>query len=112
MALEQLLTDVKNKIRSLHKSKKSCRCCWLVKKARNDFKANLYIQGKTLPDTKCYVNLKGEQADFDQHKSSSHIDINYNIPSADLEYLPDQPFPTKVSQLKISFKYCLQCKMH
>ena len=42
IAQEQLLTDDKNKIRSLRKSEKSRRWCWLVKKARNDFKANPY----------------------------------------------------------------------
>ena len=99
ITLEQLLTDVKNKIRSLRKTEKSRRRGWLVKKARNDFKANPYNAGKTLLDPKCYVNLKVEQADLDQHKSSSLIDINYNIPLADLEGLPDKPpllkpFPT------------------
>ena len=38
IALEQLLTDVKNKIRSLRKTEKSRRRGWLVKKARNDLK--------------------------------------------------------------------------
>ena len=99
IALEQLLTDVKNKIRSLRKTEKSRRRGWLVKKARNDFKANPYNAGKTLLDPKRYVNLKVGQADLDQHKSSSIIDINYNIPHADLESLPDKPpllkpFPT------------------
>ena len=98
IALEQLPTDVKNKICSLPKSEKS-RWRWLIKKARNDFKANPYNAGKTLLDPKCYVNLKVEQADLDQHKSSSLIDINYNIALADLEGLPDKPpllkpFPT------------------
>ena len=99
IALQQLLTDVKNKIHFLRKPEKSRRQHWLVKKARNDFKANPYNAGKTLLDPKCYVNLKVEQADLDQHKSSSLIDINYNIPLADLEGLPDKPpllkpFPT------------------
>ena len=53
IALEQLLTNVKNKIHSLHKSEKSCRQSWLVKKARNDFKASPYNAGKSLLDPKC-----------------------------------------------------------
>ena len=45
------------------------------------------------------VNLKAQQEDLDQHKSSSLIGINYNIPLVDLEGLPDKPsflkpFPT------------------
>ena len=99
IALEQLQTNVKNKICSLRKSEKSCRRRWLVKKARNDFKVNPYNPGKTLLDLKCYVNLKVEEEDLDQHKSSSLMDINYNIPLANLEGLPDKPpflkpFPT------------------
>ena len=89
-ALEQLLSDIKNKICSLSKSKKSCRRCRLVKKAKIDFRSEPF-PGKTLLDQKCYVNLKVEQADLDQHKSSSIIDINYNVPLADLEGLPEKP---------------------
>ena len=111
IALEKLLTNVKNKIRSLRKSEKSPRRRWLVKKARNEFKANPYNAGKTLLDPKCYVNLKVEQADLDQHKSSSLIDINYNISLADLEGLPDKPallksFPTNC----ISFEDLFQIR--
>ena len=77
-ALKQLLSDIKNKICSLSKSKKSCRRCRLVKKAKIDFRSEPF-PGKTLLDQKCYINLKVEQADLDQHKSSSIIDINYNF---------------------------------
>ena len=70
-----------------------------MKKAKNDFKSNPYNAGKTLLDLKCYVNLKVKQEDLDKHKSLSLIDINYDIPLADLEGLPDKPplqksFPT------------------
>ena len=91
IALDQLLTDVKNKIIFLRKPEKSRRRHWLVNKPRNDFKANPYNAGKTLLDPKCYVNLKVEQADLDQHKSSSLTDIHYNIPLPDLEGFPDKP---------------------
>ena len=57
-ALEQLLANVKYKIRSLHMSEKSRKRRWLVKKAKNDFKSNPYNAGKTLLDPKCYVNLQ------------------------------------------------------
>ena len=43
-----------------------------------------------LLDPKCYVNLKVKQADLDQHKSSSLINIYYNIPLSDLQGLPDK----------------------
>ena len=85
-----MLANVKYKIRSLRKSEKSHKRRWLVKKAKNDFKSNPYNAGKTLLDPKCYVNLKVKQEDLDQHKSSSLIDINYDIPLADLEGLPDK----------------------
>ena len=71
----------------------------MVKKAKNDFKSNPYNAGKTLLDPKCYVNLKVKQEDLDQHKSSSLIDINYDVPLPEVEGLPDKPslqksFPT------------------
>ena len=72
--LEQLLTDVKYKIRSLHKPEKSRKRRWIIKKAKNDFKSNPYNAGKTLLDPKFYINLKVEQEDLDQHKSSSLSD--------------------------------------
>ena len=83
----------------MRKSEKSRKRRWLVKKAKNDFKSNPYNAGKALLDPKCYVNLKVEQEDLDQHKSSSLTDINYDLPFADLEGLPDKPplqksFPT------------------
>ena len=40
--LEQLLTDVNNKTRSMHKSEKIHKHCCLVKKAKNEFKSHLY----------------------------------------------------------------------
>ena len=72
---------------------------WLVKKAKNDFKSNPYNNGKTLLDPKCYVNLKVKQGDLDQHKSSSPTDINYDVPLANLEGLPDKPPLQKSFQL-------------
>ena len=103
-ALEQLLADVKNKIIFLCKSEKSRKRRWLVKKGENDLKSNLYNAGKTLLDPKCVVNLKVEQEDLDQHKSSSPIDINYNVPLADLEGLPDKP-PLQKSFLTNCFSF-------
>ena len=76
-ALEQLLTKVENKIRSLRKLEKSCKWCWLLNKAKNDFKSNPYNVGKALLDPKGYVNLNVEQEDLDQHKSSSLDDFSH-----------------------------------
>ena len=116
-ALEQLLANVKYKIRSLRKSEKSRKRRWLVKKAKNDFKSNPYNAGKNLLDPKCYVNLKVKEEDLDQHKSSSLIDINYDVPLADLEGLPHKPLLQKFFQLIVfllnsSFKYYLHGEMH
>ena len=82
--------DVKYKIRSLRKSEKSRKRRWLVKIAKNDFKSNPYNAGKTLLDPECYVNIEVELEDLDQHKSSSLTDINYDVPLANLEGLPDK----------------------
>ena len=46
---------------------------------------------------KRYVNFKVEQADLDQRKSSSLVDINYNITLANLECFPDKPPLLKLS---------------
>ena len=62
-----------------------------VSRRKDDFKSISYSPGKSLLDPKCYVNLKVEQEDLDEHKSSSLIDIKYNAPLADLEGLPDKP---------------------
>ena len=94
-ALQQLLTDVKYKIRSLRKSERSRKRRWILKNAKNDFKSNPYNAGKTLRDPKCYVNLKVEQEGLEQHKSLSLIDINHDVPLADLEGLPDKPLPQR-----------------
>ena len=98
-ALEQFLTDVKNKIRSLRRSEKSRKRHWLVKKTKNDFKSNPFNGGEILLDPKCYVNLKVEQEDLEQHKLWSLIDINYNVPHTNLKGFPEKPslqksFPT------------------
>ena len=71
-----MLNDIKNRIRSLRNSEKICRWLWLVKKERYHFRPNSYNAGKALHDPKCYVNLKVEQLDLDQHKSSSLNRIN------------------------------------
>ena len=71
-----MLNDIKNRIRSLRNSEKICRWLWLVKKERYHFRSNPYNAGKALHDPKCYVNLKVEQFDLDQHKSSSLNRIN------------------------------------
>ena len=49
--------------------------------------SNPYDAGKTLLGPKCYVYLKVEQVDLDQHKSLSLNNINCNVPLADLSKL-------------------------
>ena len=83
IVLKQLLTDVKNKTRSLRKDEKSRRRPWLLKKAINNFKSKLHNAGKTLLNPKWCVNFNVEQADLDRHKSSL-VDVNYNVPLADI----------------------------
>ena len=68
----------------------------MLKKARNDFKRNPYKAGKSLLDPKCFVSLKVDQANLDQHKASSLNDQSYNVPLGQLEGLPPQPQLTKM----------------
>ena len=70
IALDQLL-HVRSKMRSLHEAEKSHKRPWLLKKACNDFKRNPYKAGKSLLDPKCFVSLKVDQANLDQHRDSS-----------------------------------------
>ena len=70
IALDQLL-HVRSKMRSLHEAEKSHKRRWLLKKACNDFKRNPYKAGKSLLDPKCFVSLKVDQANLDQHRDSS-----------------------------------------
>ena len=63
----------------------------LLKKACNDLKHNPYKTGQSLLDPKCFVSLKADQANLDQHKASSLNDQSYNVPLGQLEGLPPQP---------------------
>ena len=53
----------------------------------------LFLTKNAMLTSKCYVNLTVEQEYLDQHKSSSLIDINCDVPLADIEGLPDKPPP-------------------
>ena len=67
---------------------KSHKKRWLLKKARNDFKRNPCKARKSLPDPKCFVSLKVDQPNLDQHKASSLNDQSYDGPLGELEDLP------------------------
>ena len=83
-ALTNLLINVKCRIRSLRKGEKKRKHCWLIKKAKNEFKANPYKASKNLPDPRCYCSLKVDQETLDQHKSFNLFDKNYDTPSRQL----------------------------
>ena len=63
----------------------------MLKKPRNDFKRNPFKAGKSLLDCKCFVSLKVDQANLEQHKASNLNDLSYDVPLGELEYLPPQP---------------------
>ena len=92
-ALTQVLIDVRSKIPSLRKAEKTRKCCWLLKKAKNEFNANPYKANPLYP--KCYCSLKVDQETLDQHKSSNLIENNYDIPLGNLEGLPPEPLLVK-----------------
>ena len=58
-------------MRSFHKAEKSHKRRRLLKKACNDFERNPYKAGKSLLDPKCFVSLKVDKANLDQHRDSS-----------------------------------------
>ena len=104
IALDHLLLLVRSKIRSLRKAEKSRKRHWLLKKARNDFKHNPYMAGKSLLDPKCFVSLKIYQANLDQHKASSLNHQSYDVPLGELEGLPLQSHVIKMFK-KACFSY-------
>ena len=91
VALTQLLTSIKCKIRSLRKAEKARKRRWLIKRARNEFHVNPYKAGKN-------------QETLDQHKSSNLVDKSYDIPLGNLEDLPPEPSLLKKFN-KSSFSY-------
>ena len=90
------------KIRVFHKSEKSRKCHWQIKKAKVNFKINPYNAGKTLLDPKTYATLRFDQHLLDARKSSSLQDKFHDIPLGELEGLPPH-LPLK----KIFSKYAL-----
>ena len=75
-----------------------------MKKAKNEFKVNLYKAGKNLLDPKCYCSLKVNQETLDQQKYLNLFDKNYDTPLGNLERLPpEQPLLKKFN--KSSFSY-------
>ena len=77
-ALTHLLINEKCRIQSLRKWEKKRKRRWLIKKAKNEFKANPYKAGKNLLDPKCYYSPKVDQETLDQHKSFNFFDKNYD----------------------------------
>ena len=55
------------------------------------FLENLYKAGESLLDPKCFVSLKVDRANLDQHKGSILKDQSYDGPLGQLEGLPPQP---------------------
>ena len=109
VALTQLLTSIKCKIRSLRKAEKAPKHWWLIKRAKNEFHVNPYKAGKKFLDPKCYYSLNVDQETLDQetldqHKSSNSVDKNYDIPLGNLEDLPPEPSLLKKFS-KSSFSY-------
>ena len=92
-ALNHLLLHVRSKIRSLPKAKKRHKRRWLLKKACNNFKINPYKTGKSLLDPYCFVSLKVDQANLDQHKASCLNDV---MIYPELEGLSPQPQIIKI----------------
>ena len=98
------LLHVNSKIRSFCEAEKSHKRRWLLNKAKNKFKCNPYKAGKCLVDPKCFVSLKVDQANLDQHKASYLKDKSYAVPLDELEGLPPQPQVIKMFQ-KSCFSY-------
>ena len=103
-ALEQLLSQVKSKIKLLRRAENGRKKSWKFKKAQAAFKCNPYRAGKSLLDPKCSTTLKVEQSVLDSHKSSSVSDKFFDIPLRALEGLTESPSISKPFSL-VALKY-------
>ena len=89
--LKDLLSPIRQKIKSLRRGEKQRKKRWLFKKAQNSFNSNPYKAGKEVLDPKTSVFLSVEQSVLDKHKSETVRDKNYNTPLEHLEGLPADP---------------------
>ena len=104
-ALEQLLSQVKSKIKLLRRAENGRKKSWKFKKAQAAFRSNPYRAGKSLLDPKCSsTTLQVEQSVLDSHKSSSVSDKFFDIPLCALEGLPESPSISKPFSL-VALKY-------
>ena len=102
--LEELLVQVRNKIKAMRSSERRRKRKWHFKKAQIAFRNDPYKAGKALLDPKCQATLKVDQATLDGHKHSTVHDPLYDIPLEDLDGLPSAPLPSKPFKLS-SLKY-------
>ena len=87
-ALKDLLTPIRQKIKSLRRGEKQRKKRWLFKRAQRSFRSNPYKAGKEVLDPRTNVFLAVEQSVLDKHKSETVSDDNYNTPLEHLEGLP------------------------
>ena len=90
-ALEQLLVQVRSKIRSFRSAERSRKKRWKFKRAQLAFQANPYKAGKVLFVDTSDVKLCIGGPALDLHKQAILTDPFYDIPLSDLEGLPPSP---------------------
>ena len=91
VALEQLLVQVRSKIKSMRCSERKRKKRRQFKRAQAAFRDNQYKAGKALLDPKCKATLSVDQITLDEHKHSSVSDQLYDVPLGDLDGLPSAP---------------------
>ena len=90
-SLEDLLSPIRQKIKTLRRGEKQRKKRWRFKKAQSLFKQNPYKAGKELLDPKSNVCLSVSKELLDKHKANLVEDKNYNTTLKDLEGLPLDP---------------------
>ena len=94
-ALEQLLNQVRSKIRCMRSAESGRKKRWKFKRAQLAFKNNPYKAGRDLLDPKCKASLHVDQETLDHHKSATVADISSKVPLVTLEGLPPAPSISK-----------------
>ena len=95
LALEDLLSKTRLKIRLFRRSERSRRKRAQFKQAQRAFKSNPYEAGKDLLNPKSCATLNVDQSTLDSHKESVVSDKTYDIPLEELAGLPQSPEITK-----------------
>ena len=90
-SLSDVLQSVMKRLRSIRKGEAKRKQRWKNKQAHKAFSKNPYVAGKNVLDPQCKARLTVDKVSLDKHKSSTLLDLLYNVPLPPLDGLPPPP---------------------